>query len=197
MLLGEASDGSLQTFIDENNSSIELVQRKKWRRQSAEAIAFIHSRGVVHSDLRPENILVHETVPGSLDLLLCDFGGALCEGLGLDGNGVPSDPFYDPTQGFEITTKVDIFSLGSIFYTILTGYWPYRTRAFFREDDTYLDYVDRVTLLFTEGKYPEVDGLWGGNVMMGCWRKEFTTAEQILEALDMQMPTEGTHQDTS
>jgi hypothetical protein len=75
--------------------------------------------------------------------------------------------------------------------TILTGYWPCRTRAFFGEGDDYLDYVDRVNLLFSQGQYPDVDGLWGGDVMMGCWRKEFTTAEQILEALDTQMPTDG------
>jgi serine/threonine protein kinase len=172
LLLGEASHGNLQAFINTNNSSIKLSQRKKWCHQSAEAVAFIHSRGVIHSDLRPENFLVHETAPGCLDLLLCDFGGAVCEELGLDGNQLPNDPFYDPTQGSEITTNLDIFSLGSIFYTILIGYWPYRTRTFFSEGDDYLDYVDKVNLLFRQGRFPDVDGLWGGSVMMACWRKE-------------------------
>lgn len=50
--------------------------RLKWRTQAAEAIQFIHRKGVIHSDLRPENFLLH-TVPGNnLDLLLCDFGGS-------------------------------------------------------------------------------------------------------------------------
>ena len=54
----------------------------------------------------------------------------------------PQHPFYDPTQGLEITPAVDIFSLGSIFYTMVTGYWPYRTQAFFSETDKYLDYIE-------------------------------------------------------
>jgi hypothetical protein len=73
-------------------------------------------------------------------------------------------------MGSEITTNLDLFSLGSIFYTILVGYWPYRTQSFFSEGDDYLDYVDKVNAFFRQGRFPDVDGLWGGSVMMGCWR---------------------------
>lgn len=196
LLLGEASHGNLQAYINASNSSIEFSQRKLWCRQSAEAVSFIHSCGVIHSDLRPENFLVHETAPGSLDLLLCDFGGAVCKELELDGNQLPNDPFYDPTQGFEITPALDIFSLGSILYTILTGYWPYRTQVFFSEADNYLDYVDRVNLLFGQRQYPDVTELVGGKVIMDCWTKEFTTAKQVLDALDNQIPV-GDPQDST
>lgn len=44
--LGEAGHGNLQAFINENSSSIELSRRNKWCHQSAEVVAFIHSRGV-------------------------------------------------------------------------------------------------------------------------------------------------------
>jgi serine/threonine protein kinase len=147
---------------------------------------------VIHSDLRPENFLVHEQ-NGSLDLILCDFGGAVCEELGLDGNQLPSDPFYDPTQGVKITQALDIFSLGSVLYTILTGHWPYRTQPYFSEDDTYLDYVDRVESLFRKGQYPDVTELSAGQVVMGCWMKSYTTADQILSAFDGQIKMAGPH----
>jgi serine/threonine protein kinase len=189
LLLGEAKSRATFKFSSTRTIlSIKLPQRKKWCHQSAEAVAFIHSRGVIHSDLRPENFLVHETAPGCLELLLCDFGGAICKELGLDGSQLPNDPFYDPTQGSEITTNLDIFSLGAIFYTILTGYWPYRTRTFVSEGDDYLDYVDKVNSLFRQGRYPDVTGLVGGKVVMDCWMKEFTTVAQVLDALDTQMP---------
>lgn len=48
---------------------------------------------MIHSDLRPDNILVHETTPGARDLLIADFGGAVCEELGVDGNSLPDGPF--------------------------------------------------------------------------------------------------------
>jgi len=118
--LVEASHGDLQTYIDTFNSSIPLDTRKKWCRQAVEAIAYIHSRAVVHADLRPENFLLHETNPGSLDLLLCDFGGATCDDLNVDGQHLPDSPFYDPTQQGPVSPAVDVFSLGSMFYTIMT-----------------------------------------------------------------------------
>lgn len=143
----------------------------------------------MHSDLRPENFLINEAASGCLDLLLCDFGGAVCEELGVDGKQLPNELFYHPTQAFEATKKLDIFGLASTLYTILTGYWPYRTRVFFGEGDEYFDYVDRVTILFSQGRYPEVDELWGGDIILGCWRKDFETAEQVLAALDAQSST--------
>lgn len=128
LLLCEASHGNLQEYINTKNASIDPSLRKQWCYQSIDAVAYVHSRGVIHSDLRPENFLVHENeINGSLDLLLCDFGGAVCDELELDGNALPNDPFYDHTQGVEITPALDIFSFGSVIYTILTGHWPYRT----------------------------------------------------------------------
>jgi serine/threonine protein kinase len=122
LLLVEANHSSLQQYIDENNNSIILCLRKKWCRQTTESIAYLHSQSVIHSDLRPENCLVHATSTASLDIWLCDFGGSTCEELGLDGGHLPDANFFDPTQEYVSTPATDIFSLGSIFYNILTGH---------------------------------------------------------------------------
>ncbi|KAG9230401.1 kinase-like domain-containing protein [Amylocarpus encephaloides] len=114
LLLAEASHGNLQQYIDENNSFIPLSLRKKWCRQTAESITNLHSLGVIHSDLRPDNFLVHATSTASLDIWLCDFGGSTCEELGLDGGHLPEAGFFDPTQEYVSTPATDIFSLGSI-----------------------------------------------------------------------------------
>ncbi|OIW27907.1 kinase-like protein [Coniochaeta ligniaria NRRL 30616] len=181
-LLSEASHGNLQAYISAHNSSITPCLRKKWCRQAAEAVSYIHSRGVVHSDMRPENFLVHESSPGCLDLLLCDFGGARCDELGLDGKHLPDGPFYDPTQA-ECSSMLDIFSLGSIFYTIMTGLWPYRSCCGpFRTAQEMLDYDAKVNELFSRGQYPGVDDLAWGDVIKGCWTKQYQRADDILEA---------------
>ncbi|TLD38556.1 kinase-like protein [Venturia nashicola] len=50
---------------------------------------------VIHSDLKPENYLVHATDGSSLDLWLCDFGGSTCPELGDSVAHMPDDPFFD------------------------------------------------------------------------------------------------------
>lgn len=127
ILLNEASHGNLQAYIDSNGASINDSLRWKWSLQVVEAVAYVHSKGVIHSDLRPENFLVHARTEFSLDLRLCDFGGARCDELGSNTNHLHDDPFFDPRLPWVPTPSIDIFSLGSIVYTILTGHWPYRT----------------------------------------------------------------------
>jgi len=145
---------------------------------------------VVHSDLRPRNILVHETTPGSRDLLLCDFGGSTCDELGLDGGCLPDGPFYHPTFGFKSTPALDIFGLGSLFYTILTGYWPYRSTSGPPETiDEKIAYEKELAEAFNEGKYPDMTRIIGGSVILACWTKQYLTAEEVLRALEREIPT--------
>lgn len=185
ILLGEASHGTLEAYLCAEGSSITVDQRKIWCRQAIEAIAYIHGYGVVHADMRPENFLIHERSPGCLDLLLCDFGGAKCDELGLYGNQLPDGPFYDPTLGTDPSPPLDIFSLGSISYTILTGLWPYRSSGGpFGSVEEMLEYVSRVDTLFRQKKYPSIAGLVGGNVIMGCWTKKYKSADDVLTAWD-------------
>ncbi|KAJ5594874.1 kinase-like protein, partial [Penicillium hispanicum] len=107
IFLGEASHGSLQAYLDNNNSAMPLCLRKKWCKQACEATDYIHSRGVIHADMRPENFLIHESTAGSLDLLLCDFGGAKCEKLRLWPYRSSSGPFSSVEEMLEYTTKVN------------------------------------------------------------------------------------------
>ncbi|KAH8595301.1 kinase-like domain-containing protein [Bisporella sp. PMI_857] len=110
-LLAEAIHGNLQLYIDENNSFIIISLRNKWCRQTAESIVYLHSKGMIHSDLRPENFLAHATSTASLGIWLCDFGGSTCEELDLDGRHLPDAGSFDPTQEYVSTPATDIFSL--------------------------------------------------------------------------------------
>jgi serine/threonine protein kinase len=179
LLLIETSHGNLQNYIDQNNDSICPSTRKKWCRQVTEGLQYVHSKDVIHSDLRPENCLLHKPHL-SLDILLCDFGGSTCRALGVDGRGLPDPPFWDLV--WESTTGTDIFSLGSIFYTIVTGHWPYKSDNLPEEDKW--QYEGRVIAMLEQGMYPQVEGISGGTIMMGCWQKLYSTAEDVLRAQD-------------
>ncbi|KAF2105302.1 kinase-like domain-containing protein [Lophiotrema nucula] len=111
LLLSEASYGNLQQHLEVNYNNIPLSAQQRWCRQVVEAVSYIHRHGVIHSDLRPNNFLVHATTPTSLDLWLCDFGSLTNEKLSVDGNQLPDPGFFDPNGEWASTTATDIFSI--------------------------------------------------------------------------------------
>jgi tRNA A-37 threonylcarbamoyl transferase component Bud32 len=93
-------------------------------------LSFIHQHGVVHRDLRPENVIV--CPDGSIRLVNFDcahLGGqdmrtiATRVGRHLDERYVAPEVWMDPANG---SKSSDIFSLGILFHELLTGRTPYQ-----------------------------------------------------------------------
>lgn len=178
LLFVEASHGNLQDYIDEHYGKIDLSRRLKWCSQAAEAVHFIHQHGVIHSDLRPENYLLHADQADGLSLQLCDFGGSTCGAI--DGGHLPDSGFFNPRMPWESTETTDIFSLGSVFYTIMTDHWPYRSPGPFDSVQAQSAYCDMVDELFTAGEYPPVEHLIGGTIIEACWMERYTQVGVII-----------------
>jgi eukaryotic-like serine/threonine-protein kinase len=95
-------------------------------REVAEALHYAHGRGVVHRDIKPANIMV---LPGG-DVKIMDFGLAKHEmghELTASGQLVGTPLFMAPEQvsGKPVDGRTEIFSLGSVTYTLLTGRRPF------------------------------------------------------------------------
>ncbi|HEX5581908.1 MAG TPA: serine/threonine-protein kinase, partial [Gemmatimonadaceae bacterium] len=99
-------------------------------REVADALAFAHARGVVHRDIKPDNILLDRE---SGRAVVTDFGiaRALEEGarLTVTGIAVGTPAYMSPEQALgerDVDARADIYSLGVVGYQMLAGEPPFR-----------------------------------------------------------------------
>lgn len=96
--------------------------------QVAEALAYAHRRGIVHRDIKPNNILLDEEDRP----LLADFGIARAiaddRTLTQAGSSIGTPDYMSPEQaeGLRVDGRSDIFSLGIVLYQMVTGKLPFQ-----------------------------------------------------------------------
>jgi serine/threonine protein kinase len=86
------------------------------------ALEYLHSQSILHRDLKPSNVMIQEPFKA----ILMDFNLAFCKDLTMlteEGYSVGTPQFMAPElwRGEPSSEKSDIFSLGLIFYDLLTG----------------------------------------------------------------------------
>lgn len=92
--------------------------------QIAKALSHAHSKGIVHRDIKPQNIMI--TMDGAVKV--ADFGIAHLENANApEENAVGSVHYISPEQakGQTVDARSDIYSLGVVMYEMLTGKLPF------------------------------------------------------------------------
>jgi hypothetical protein len=119
---------SLQERIDKEGPLAELAEILRIGVQTASGLAAAHGHGIVHRDIKPANILLEEGVGR---VKITDFGLARAlDDASLTQSGVVAgSPLYmapEQARGEAPDHRADLFSLGSVLYTICTGRPPFR-----------------------------------------------------------------------
>lgn len=140
-------DGSLRTLLRQRSmgQGWSLGLGVDLMRQAAEGLAYAHAHGMVHRDIKPDNLLLHRLE--SLDLLergpsgeryqlkISDFGLARLveDGGELTVTGmVMGTPTYmspEQCQGGALDGRSDLYSLGVVLYEVATGSPPFRVKT--------------------------------------------------------------------
>jgi len=115
--------------LDDVLANARMTRKVEWIRDTARAIGYAHTQGVVHRDVKPANVLIDEAG----QVRVTDFG--LAAGRGLDrltqSGAMIGTPYYmspEQIQGDRdaIGPPSDVWALGVILYEALTGKQPFQ-----------------------------------------------------------------------
>src|SRR6267378_8309743 len=117
---------SLDKLLSRGDHKLPVDAALQLTLELAEALDCAHAQGVVHRDLKPANILLTEDGHAKI----ADFGVAKLNlaNQTLGGRVLGTPAYMSPEQlnGEGVDGRSDLFSLGVIMYTVLTGYRPFQ-----------------------------------------------------------------------
>lgn len=120
----ELVDGITLKQYMEKRGAVNWKEALHFTKQIAKALAHAHSRGIIHRDIKPQNIMLLKD--GTIKV--ADFGIAALENEVEDSNEAIGSIHYiapEQAQGKSPDVRSDIYSLGVVMYEMLTGQKPY------------------------------------------------------------------------
>jgi serine/threonine-protein kinase len=128
-LVMELLEGQTLGQIVKERMPLSLLDKVRIMTQVAEGLAYAHSKGVVHRDVKPANIMLLRD--GSVKIM--DFGIALASNrrtvsMTMDGFVLGTVPYMAPeqfTSDAKANEQTDIFAFGDVYYELLTGHHPF------------------------------------------------------------------------
>src|SRR3954462_5599056 len=133
----EFVEGETMTALVRREGALSVRRSALLTKQAADALSAAHHRGIVHRDLKPDNILVSLQYDGTECVKVVDFGIAKTvqpdgtdpggQNLTTIGVAVGTPEYMSPEQlaGERLDTRSDLYSLGLVFFHLLTAELPH------------------------------------------------------------------------
>ena len=122
----------LATLVDDVGP-MPVARAVRFARQACMALSEAHDAGVIHRDVKPDNLFVCRLGDEADFLKVLDFGIAKIEGEGEDASvtksgwvhGTPAYMSPEACNGTRVDARSDIYSLGAVLYFLVTGTPPF------------------------------------------------------------------------
>ncbi|KAH7333276.1 kinase-like domain-containing protein, partial [Rhexocercosporidium sp. MPI-PUGE-AT-0058] len=161
-----APHGHIESYLRSHHDTSDEC-RIGLAQEAIEAVVFVHSKCIIHSDLAARQLLLDSKFRVKIN----DFGfSSFSDGdvLGFENSSHQLPRYLD--SDMLSTVQSDLFALGSTLYEIMTGKRPHEGIP----DDT-------ITKLYSKGTFPAVASILCGDVITGCWKGCFRNTEEVLE----------------
>jgi eukaryotic-like serine/threonine-protein kinase len=125
----EALDGRSLAQVLREESPLPVARALGLLEQVCRALAAAHGRGVIHCDVKPDNVLVERLANGGERAKLIDFGISRLPGAGRltrDGEVIGTPEYMSPEQaaGDEVDARTDVYATGVLAFELITGRLP-------------------------------------------------------------------------
>jgi len=173
--LERAAHSSLREYFASGGAATP-EERLRWCRDLADAVGFLHQHGIRHADLGGRNVLLD----AARRVRLCDFAGSAVSG---DKATVWAESGFRHPDDAEVegsSVRAELHALGSTLYEIVTSTKPHG-------DAGVEEWI--VAAWIREGRYPSVAGVALGDVISGCWKGDFGSADEVVRAVEDALPS--------
>ena len=141
-------------------------------------VSFLHSKSIIHRDIKPENILLFSGIPKVADFGLCLIAGLSRETQTNEAVGPRyyMAPELEDGQCLNVNNKADIYSLGKLFYYILSN-----GEMFSREK--YKEYTWRLENILKDSRFKIFNTFFERTINTNVSRR-YSNVEELLSSLE-------------
>ena len=137
MVMEYLEGGDLSQILDDQGP-LPIQTAAEYIVQACEAIAEAHAGGIVHRDIKPQNLFLAKSVGGAGKIKVLDFGvskSMVTSGAGglTQTRSMLGSPLYmSPEQmrsSRDVDARADVWALGVVLYELLTKRWPFEAES--------------------------------------------------------------------
>ncbi|RIL11349.1 MAG: hypothetical protein DCC75_02500 [Proteobacteria bacterium] len=188
-----APESDLRRYKEKCGGKLKPGQVERYLSQAAEALAFVHKAGIIHRDVKPDNMLVMS----DKEIRLADFGLAVLPGEKPSRedlqSGVGTMLYLAPEvlEGRSFDQRADIYALGVTFYEMLAGFNPFEKAPLAQQIEVRKD----ESLVALRNVDPNIPPFLDAVIMQAISfdpDKRFTSAKDLVQALLVNKSTMST-----